>query len=756
MTVALVLATATACDRAARPAITASPGDPAGAARRGARGTASAVGGSGASSGSEGSATVGTSSVGSSPANVGDGGAAVSASSNGAGTNGIGGSGAGGSAGEKAGTNAGGYADGSRSQGVTTQAGHAAATAQAGAVQAGAVQAGAVQAGAVQAAAALALPSLRGGQVAMQPLLARLCSQLGALGISDIVLITPPSRGDALAAMAWEGLSYAATGLAADGRVEVVECASVSAELRASAAAVRGVSGSGEAILVCTGDLVAHTEALAQLYRSPVTAALTDSRGAERADGGTRAARSMSAERAMSAAPDSNLQPALRLSGVEGASGRGWDDNGAVRRGVMAAGSAFHRVHAPNAVGCGAFLVSPADQDTLAVAADELATLAGNSEARPQAGAAGPGAVGRWPRGGAGFTDSAALLLVGIVRSGVPVAALDVGPLVCLRVQTPQQATAAAARLHGVNEDKVRLDAAVQPGDGPAATLLVNPYSRYLARWAARRRLSQEAVAGMSVGLGLVAAMWFSTGSRAGMIAGAAFLFAAFVLGCTDGQLARYARAQTAPGAWLAGFGGRVTEYAAYAGLAAGAAGVAGAAGPVTWLYRPGAWELAIGVLILQSFRDMIGFCVGAVTRPAEWPAGPAPLPLDEPADYAVPAQTVPAKASGQIGRGKARAGAGALGSAGTGSAGTGSAGTGRRPRAGWARAQARRLRRMGRSGIGWLAKLIEFGPGERATVICVTAVVAGARMTFIVVLTWGIVAAILTVIGQMVRSLTR
>ena len=46
------------------------------------------------------------------------------------------------------------------------------------------------------------------------------------------------------------------------------------------------------------------------------------------------------------------------------------------RRAVVAAGSAFHRVHAPDAVGCGVFLVSADDGDQLADAADELAGLA--------------------------------------------------------------------------------------------------------------------------------------------------------------------------------------------------------------------------------------------------------------------------------------------------------------------------------------------------------------------------------------------
>ncbi len=39
-----------------------------------------------------------------------------------------------------------------------------------------------------------------------------------------------------------------------------------------------------------------------------------------------------------------------------------------------------------------------------------------------------------------GFTDSVALLLVGLVRSDADVEAVDVSPLICMRVQTAQQA----------------------------------------------------------------------------------------------------------------------------------------------------------------------------------------------------------------------------------------------------------------------------------------------------------------------------
>ncbi|HUK68622.1 MAG TPA: DUF5941 domain-containing protein [Streptosporangiaceae bacterium] len=549
---------------------------------------------------------------------------------------------------------------------------------------------------AAQLAAGLPLPSLVGGQVATQPLLTRLCSQLSALGLRDVILIAPAGRGDLLAAMAWEGLSLPGPGLVGSGSIEVIECASIGAELRAVASVVRRVSRSGAATLICAGDLVGHTEALARLHRATATAALAAARGAPH----------------LAAGPD--LRPALRLSGGPADSwfmASGADARLHPRRTVAAAGSAFHRVHAPDAAGCGAFRVSAGDGDELAAAADELAGLAAGDLIDE----------GRRP----GFTDSVALLLVGLVRGGADVEAVAADPLICTRVRNAQQAREAAAALNAVAEDRVRLDAATRRADGLFTTCFVSPYSRYLARWAAHRRLRPNSVTGMAIALGLLAAIWFSAGDRAGMIVGAALLFAAFLLDCVDGQLARYVRGETAFGGWLDAVGGRLTEFAVYAGLAAGAGVVVSAS--------PSGWELAVAAMILQSLRDMIWFSVRPAPSQAAWLGGEAPrLPLDEPADYAV---------------------------AGPASSGIGASASGHR-RCSWPRAQLRRLGSLGRTGLRWvtplltlLARSIEFQAGERVAVIGVAAIVAGPRIAFLILLGWGLVAACICLVRRIARS---
>src|SRR6266566_77832 len=82
-----------------------------------------------------------------------------------------------------------------------------------------------------QVTAGLPLLGLLEGEVTAQPLLTRLCGQLGALGVRDIILIAPPSHADVLCAMAWDGLSMPGSlrgsGLIGNGNVEVIECTSV-------------------------------------------------------------------------------------------------------------------------------------------------------------------------------------------------------------------------------------------------------------------------------------------------------------------------------------------------------------------------------------------------------------------------------------------------------------------------------------------------------------------------------------------------
>ena len=123
------------------------------------------------------------------------------------------------------------------------------------------------------------------------------------------------------------------------------------------------------------------------------------------------------------------------------------------------------------------------------------------------------------------------------------------------------------------------------------------PYSRYIARWCARRGLTPNQVTTASLITALIAAGCAATGTRGGFVAAGLLLLVSFVLDCTDGQLARYSLQYSTLGAWLDATFDRAKEYAYYAGLALGAA-------------RGGddVWALALGAMVLQTCRHVVDF----------------------------------------------------------------------------------------------------------------------------------------------------
>ncbi|GAA2406565.1 hypothetical protein GCM10010420_38240 [Streptomyces glaucosporus] len=148
-----------------------------------------------------------------------------------------------------------------------------------------------------------------------------------------------------------------------------------------------------------------------------------------------------------------------------------------------------------------------------------------------------------------------------------------------------------------VDEEAVRLRSAVKSRDGFFTTFFISPYSRYIARWCARRGLTPNQVTTASLLTALIAAACAATGTRGGFVAAGVLLIASFVLDCADGQLARYALKYSTLGAWLDATFDRAKEYAYYAGLALGAA-------------RGGddVWALALGAMVLQTCRHVVDF----------------------------------------------------------------------------------------------------------------------------------------------------
>ncbi|MEW2271353.1 DUF5941 domain-containing protein [Streptomyces griseofuscus] len=231
-----------------------------------------------------------------------------------------------------------------------------------------------------------------------------------------------------------------------------------------------------------------------------------------------------------------------------------------------------------------------------------LAAVSGAVTAQPAARQALTRAVARETSSGGGTAVAVGSLADRIVTEldadGSEVHRPELGSLVAVVPADPQARNEARQAVAAVDDEAVRLKSAVKSRDGFFTTYCISPYSRYLARWCARRGLTPNQVTTASLLTALIAAGCAATGTRGGFIAAGVLLIASFVLDCTDGQLARYALKYSTLGAWLDATFDRAKEYAYYAGLALGAA-------------RGGhddVWALALGAMVLQTCRHVVDF----------------------------------------------------------------------------------------------------------------------------------------------------
>jgi phosphatidylglycerophosphate synthase len=533
-------------------------------------------------------------------------------------------------------------------------------------------------------------------EFAGETLLGRLTRQLHELGVSSIVVLTRP---------AWVAVvQHHAHG-------EVVESDSPAGDL----AAVERVAGAAAgSLLIAYGDIAVHREALAGLIADPrVSTAMLA--------GGKR-------------------RTAFRVQSRRGR--------------LMSAASPYHTVRRPNASFLGVVRVGPGELGTLAESARRLAPLvtdvpdAWERELKRKAGIWRAAAAGSELAQGDDFAapeeeesfedqpeeeatagvalseederrvrarlaaareDVAALLLVGLVRSGATVNTVYLRRMLWARPLSPEAAAAAAATLGDYDEDKVLLDSAVKGADGFFTTFFVSPYSKYLARWAARRGLTPNQVTVASMAIGVLAAAAFATGERWGLIAGAILLQISFTADCVDGQLARYTRNFSKLGAWLDSIFDRSKEYLAFAGLAIGAS----RAGDSVWL-------LACATITLQTVRHMSDFAYMSVRAQTTLKVtGPA---LEQPLDAAGVAAEQQ-RAAPEAPRSLAT-----------------------RVLALW--------RRTDRSNpMRWIKRMIAFPIGERFAVISITAALFEPRVTFVALLAWGGLAFLYMHAGRVLRS---
>jgi hypothetical protein len=278
-----------------------------------------------------------------------------------------------------------------------------------------------------------------------------------------------------------------------------------------------------------------------------------------------------------------------------------------------------------------------------------------------------------------------------LARSAETLAATQAGP-------DPGTAVGALIDELGRRGVTVRILDAGPDSEGAVTRLIADPAARDMARWAAWRRLTPAALYGISLALGLVAAVWFAElDVRAKLLAipalAGSFLFAR--TGSLVAATSRDGRISPLVG-WLGTACGLLTEPALYAALAVSARlgssdGLDGTFGGAlrdtfvaTWggTGQTGVWRLAIAALLLLGVRKL---AVLGYERTAGAPADLFP-----------------------------------------------------------------------RSVLRTLEQAITFPTGERYAVIVLTSVFFGPRLTFLILLGWGVLGAGYLLAGQIAGSAGR
>ncbi|WP_329039748.1 DUF5941 domain-containing protein [Streptomyces sp. NBC_01725] len=262
----------------------------------------------------------------------------------------------------------------------------------------------------------------------------------------------------------------------------------------------------------------------------------------------------------------------------------------------------------PAAAVTGALTARPEARAALSAALTTVTdgTATGRADTVPDAPAVHTGGAGVVTEAGQPVTRTAPAVFelpladrvaAAIEADGTPVQRPELGSLVAAVPDTPADREQALAAVAAVDDEAVRLRSAVKARDGFFTTFCISPYSRYIARWCARRGLTPNQVTTASLFTALIAAGCAATGTRGGYVAAGLLLLFSFVLDCTDGQLARYSLQYSTMGAWLDATFDRAKEYAYYAGLAIGAA-------------RGGddVWALALAAMVLQTVRHVVDF----------------------------------------------------------------------------------------------------------------------------------------------------
>ena len=332
-----------------------------------------------------------------------------------------------------------------------------------------------------------------------------------------------------------------------------------------------------------------------------------------------------------------------------------------------------------------------------------LARLLGADRSTVYAGLRTPGA----PGGGALVVDTPDLAALADAAESLAAPAKPVpARLAAARREEPAELSTLVGEL-ARRGTSVRVLDAGPDGDGAVAPLIADPMARDVARWAAGRQLPPAPLYGISLGFGLLAAVWFSAPAIRAQVLAIAALLVSYLVGRAAFQLA--AAEGTRPAVdWLGVAAGMLTEFAVYAALAV-SSGLAAQASAGT-IAATAAGTVGLNGIFGDSLHNTLAASWGGAGQVGVWRLAIAAMVLLAVRRLAEVCYEGLARASGKI------------------------------------------LPRPARHLLG---QVITLPAGERIVVIAVTVVLFGPRLTFLVLLAWGAVAAGYVLAGQLADAVT-
>lgn len=252
---------------------------------------------------------------------------------------------------------------------------------------------------------------------------------------------------------------------------------------------------------------------------------------------------------------------------------------------VMAVGSHVHVIRHPDRQLVGVLAITATDQVEAHAALGDLVHALDDGDIVDPAG------------------DVFALIVLALVRSGIPVRAIDMVDVPWFR--SPEDPVLATRLVQEVSDRRIARLQANRIDDGFYSTFIVRKLSKPVTAIALRLGISPNTITMVSFLLGIAAAAAFATGQWGWILAGAILLQVSLIVDCVDGEVARSTGTFSALGAWLDASTDRVKELLVYAGLALGAV-------------QSGAWMLAVMLVVVQTTRHMMDYNFAAVQRRRE------------------------------------------------------------------------------------------------------------------------------------------